>query len=104
MFGAASANILPCAYWTEPTEPPVQIADDGPHNVLILQNRRDPVTPLAGGVRLHEKFGDRARLVTVDGSGHGVYALGDNPCALNVATTYLVDGTMPARDVSCPAA
>lgn len=34
----------------------------------------------------------------------GVDALGDNPCALNVATTYMVDGAMPARDVSCRAA
>jgi pimeloyl-ACP methyl ester carboxylesterase len=103
MFGAASANILPCAYWPEPIEPPVQIDDEGPHNVLVLQNRRDPVTPLAGAERLHEKFGDRSRLVTVDGSGHGVYALGGNACALNVTTTYLVDGEMPRRDVSCPA-
>jgi pimeloyl-ACP methyl ester carboxylesterase len=103
MFGAASANILPCAYWSEPVEPPVQISDEGPHNVLILQNRRDPVTPLAGGQRLHEKFGDRSRLVTVDGSGHGVYALGDNACALNIGTTYLVEWKMPRRDVACPA-
>ena len=103
MFGAASANILPCAYWSEPVEPPVQISDEGPHNVLILQNRRDPVTPLAGGQRLHEKFGDRSRLVTVDGSGHGVYALGDNACALNVGTAYLVEGKMPRHDVACPA-
>jgi pimeloyl-ACP methyl ester carboxylesterase len=103
LFGAASANILPCAYWSEPVEPPVQISDEGPRNVLILQNRRDPVTPLAGGQRLHEKFGDRSRLVTVDGSGHGVYALGDNACALNVGTTYLVEGKMPRRDVACPA-
>ncbi|WP_275002681.1 alpha/beta hydrolase [Promicromonospora iranensis] len=103
LFGAASANILPCAYWTEPIEPPVQIADEGARNVLILQNRRDPVTPVAGGERLHEKFGDRSRLVTVDGSGHGVYVLGGNACALNVGTTYLVEGEMPRRDVSCRA-
>ena len=103
MFGAASANILPCAYWTEPIEPPVRIDGEGPENVLILQNRRDPVTPLAGGELLHQKFGDRSRLVTVDGSGHGVYALGDNACALNIATTYLVEGDLPRRDVSCRA-
>ncbi|MEU4361889.1 alpha/beta hydrolase [Promicromonospora sp. NPDC023987] len=103
MFGAASANILPCAYWSEPIEPPVQITDEGPTNVLILQNRRDPVTPLAGGELLREKFGDRSRLVTVDASGHGVYALGNNACALNVGTTYLVEGEMPKRDVSCRA-
>ena len=103
MFGAASANILPCAYWSEPLETPVQISDEGPRNVLIMQNRRDPVTPLAGGELLHEQFGDRSRLVTVDGSGHGVYALGDNACALNVGTTYLVEGELPRRDMSCRA-
>lgn len=103
MFGAASANMLPCAYWPEPIEPPVQIDTDGPSNVLILQNRRDPVTPLAGGQLLNEKFGDRSRLVTVDGSGHGVYVLGKNACALNVGTAYLVDGKMPRRDLSCRA-
>lgn len=103
LFGAASANILPCAYWPEPTEPPVRISEEGPSNVLILQNRHDPVTPLAGGRLLDEKFGDRSRLVTVDGSGHGVYVLGGNACALNVTTTYLVDGELPARDRSCRA-
>ncbi|WP_434740646.1 alpha/beta hydrolase [Micromonospora sp. SH-82] len=96
MYGAAGANITPCAYWPhEPSEPPVSINDDGPPNVLILQNRRDPATPLRGGKLLREKFEDRSRLVTVDGSGHGVYVFGDNACALNVTTAYLVDGTMP---------
>lgn len=102
LFGAASANISPCAFWKhEPAEPPVAVSHDGPRNVLILQNRHDPVTPLAGGRLLRAKFGDRARLVTVDGSGHGVYVLGGNACALNVTTTYLVDGVLPAGDRSC---
>ncbi|WP_260190257.1 alpha/beta hydrolase [Actinophytocola gossypii] len=102
LFGAAAANVLPCAYWPyEPAEPPVEIDDDGPADVLILQNERDPVTPLRGGELLDEKFGDRSRLVTVDGSGHGVYVLGGNACALNVTTRYLVDGTMPEHDVRC---
>ncbi|SCG72291.1 alpha/beta hydrolase [Micromonospora humi] len=102
LFGAASANILPCAYWThEPSEPPVAVNDKGRRNVLILQNRHDPVTPLAGGKLLREKFDKRARLVTVDGSGHGVYVLGGNACALNVTTSYLVDGAMPAGDRNC---
>jgi pimeloyl-ACP methyl ester carboxylesterase len=103
LFGAASANMLPCSYWPEPIEAPVQVSAEGPRNVLILQNRRDPVTPLAGGQALHEKFGDRSRLVTVDGSGHGVYVLGGNACALNIGTRYLVDGELPARDTSCRA-
>ncbi|MCZ7438788.1 alpha/beta hydrolase [Micromonospora sp. WMMC241] len=102
LFGAASANITPCAFWThDPAGPPVAVNDRGPRNVLILQNRHDPVTPLAGGKLLREKFDKRSRLVTVDGSGHGVYVLGGNACALNVTTSYLVDGAMPAGDRNC---
>jgi hypothetical protein len=44
---------------------------------------------------------DRARLVSVDASGHGAYVLGDNTCAQGTTTSYLVDGTMPEHDVSC---
>ncbi|MFI7610984.1 alpha/beta hydrolase [Nonomuraea terrae] len=102
LYGAASANITPCAYWKyEPSEPSVAISDKGPRNVLILQNWHDPVTPWAGGKLLREQFGQRARLVTANESGHGVYVLGGDACALNLTTSYLVDGTMPAEDTTC---
>ncbi len=102
MFGAAGATITPCAYWKyEPSEPPVKINDDGPTTVLILQNRRDPVTPLAGGRLLREKFKKRAKLVTVDASGHGVYFTSHNACALSITTKYLVEGKFPAKDATC---
>ncbi|AGZ44022.1 TAP domain protein [Actinoplanes friuliensis DSM 7358] len=102
MFGAATANITPCAYWEhEPSEPPVKVDNRGPADVLMLQNRHDPVTPAINAQLLRQKFGQRARLVTVDDSGHGVYVLGGNACALDLATAYLVDGKMPARDLSC---
>ncbi|MBY6412309.1 alpha/beta fold hydrolase [Rhodococcus sp. BP-252] len=104
LFGAAAANIMPCAYWQiEQTEPPVQVENDGPTNVLVAQHQRDPVTPLRGGELIHEKFGDRSRFLSVDGSGHGVYALGKNTCAQDVITDYLVDGIMPEQDMTCPA-
>ncbi|MBK1784899.1 alpha/beta fold hydrolase [Prauserella sp. ASG 168] len=104
LFGAASANISPCAFWPhEPAEPRVEITDEGPSNVLLVQNQRDPATPHVGAEMLREEFGDRSRLLSVDGSGHGVYVFGDNPCASNVTTRYLVDGEMPARDKFCRA-
>lgn len=104
MYGAAAANVLPCAYWRyEPAEPPVRIDDDGPVNVLLLQNRHDPVTPAANAALLRERFGQRARLVTAENSGHGVYVVGGNACVLNLTTAYLVDGRMPARDTVCRA-
>ncbi|MGV7750533.1 alpha/beta hydrolase, partial [Mycobacterium kansasii] len=36
LYGAAAANILPCAYWPhQPAQPPVAVNDNGPQNVLI---------------------------------------------------------------------
>ncbi|MCZ4562843.1 alpha/beta hydrolase [Rhodococcus sp. IEGM 1401] len=102
LFGAAAANIMPCAFWkSAPSERPVQIDGEGPANILIAQNRRDPVTPLAGGRLLDEKFGERSTLLTVDGSGHGVFVLGKNACAQDIVADYLVDGTMPSEDITC---
>ncbi|WP_250007857.1 alpha/beta fold hydrolase [Actinoplanes sp. M2I2] len=103
MFGAASANINPCAFWSlGPTEPQVAVNDDGPANILILQNRRDAATPLRGGQIIRAKFADRSRLVTVDENQHGVYVYDDNPCALNIGTAWLVDGVLPP-DTNCAA-
>lgn len=102
LFGAAAANIMPCAFWkSAPAESPVAIDDEGPANILIAQHQRDPVTPLAGGTMLDDKFGDRSILLTVDGSGHGVFVLGKNACAQDLVAEYLVDGTMPSEDVVC---
>ncbi len=104
MFGAAAANITPCAFWpSEPVEPPVRITDDGPSNVLILQNLRDPATPLAGAKDLRRAFGDRARMVTADQGGHLAYLFLDNTCANDVATEFLVTGKRPHRDLFCRA-
>ncbi|GAB3424310.1 alpha/beta hydrolase [Flindersiella endophytica] len=103
LFGGAAANILPCAYWPEPLEPQVEISRRGPSNILLLQNLRDPATPYAGGLMLRSKFGNRARLVSIDQGGHGAYLFDDNPCGLNTTTRFLVDGKRPATDKFCAA-
>jgi pimeloyl-ACP methyl ester carboxylesterase len=104
MFGAAAANITPCAFWpSEPVERPVRITGRGPSNVLILQNRRDPATPLAGALALRKAFGDRARIVTADQGGHLAYLYLDNDCLNTIATEFLATGTRPRHDTACPA-
>ncbi|MFC9257212.1 alpha/beta hydrolase [Amycolatopsis thailandensis] len=103
MFGAAGANVQPCAFWPEPADPPVRVGDRGPANILMLQNRRDPATPLAGAEKLRRAFGDRARMVTVDAGGHGVYPYVGNKCADTAATTCLVTGERPKHDLACAA-
>ncbi|WP_152360851.1 alpha/beta hydrolase [Microlunatus speluncae] len=102
LFGAAAANITPCAFWPHDGRE-VELVDEGPENILIMQNRIDVATPYIGGVLARKGFGDRSRLVSVDGYRHGVYLFDDNPCALNVGTAYLVDGEFPRRDVRCAA-
>jgi pimeloyl-ACP methyl ester carboxylesterase len=95
------ANITPCSFWKDaPAQKPVRITGDGPSNVLMVQFRRDPATPYAGALKLRAALGDRARMVTVEGGGHGVY-LGTHPCADRLVTRYLVTGERPARDVVC---
>jgi pimeloyl-ACP methyl ester carboxylesterase len=104
MYGAASANIQPCAFWpTAPIEPKVRIGDRGPSNVLMVQNLRDPATPLTGARKLAQALGDRARMVTVDQGGHVAYLFGANKCANSTVSTYLATGQRPAPDTTCAA-
>jgi pimeloyl-ACP methyl ester carboxylesterase len=102
MLGASAANIGPCAFWpNNQVESPVEISDRGPSNVLMVQNERDPGTPLAGAKKLRRALGDRATMVTVDAGGHGVYPLTTNTCAKDAVTTFLTTGERPPRDLTC---
>ncbi|MCG5220444.1 alpha/beta hydrolase [Streptosporangium sp. KLBMP 9127] len=104
MFGAAAANIRPCAFWpSDPIEPPVRVHDRGASNVLMVQFLRDAGTPLAGARKMQRALGDRARMVTVDQGGHGVYLLGENTCADTAVTTFLTTGKRPVRELTCAA-
>ncbi len=103
MFGAASANIQPCAFWADPAEQPVRVGDRGPANVLIAQNDRDPATPLAGAENMRQALGKRSVMVTADQGGHGAYVLASNKCLNSTVTSFLADGKRPARDLECAA-
>src|SRR5205814_1182685 len=93
------ANIWPCAFWPDrPIEAPVRVTDRGPHDVLILQNLRDPATPWISGFGLRETLGPRATMVSVDQGGHGVFPITQAPCATAIATDFLASGALPAQD------
>ncbi|KZB85721.1 alpha/beta hydrolase [Amycolatopsis regifaucium] len=103
MFGPAAANITPCAFWpVERREPPVRIHDRGPSNILLVQNLRDPATPLVGAREMRSVLGARAKFVTVDAGGHGVFTK-ENACGNDAVVRYLRDGVLPAADAHCPA-
>lgn len=104
MFCALGSNIYSCAYWAaQPLEPPVQITSNGPHNILMLQNLRDPNTPYAGAREMRSALGQRAVMVSVDEGGHAIFGFETNSCVNDAADAYLGSGVLPASDTFCPA-
>ncbi|MFF5049660.1 alpha/beta hydrolase [[Kitasatospora] papulosa] len=104
LVGGSMSNIGPCAFWpSNGIEPQVRIGNRGPSNVLMVQNERDPGTPLAGAKELRKAFGKRATMVTVDQGGHGIYPNASNTCANDAVTRYLTTGKLPVKDKTCAA-
>ncbi|MEU9607500.1 alpha/beta hydrolase [Streptomyces sp. NPDC048057] len=103
LTGGLPQNITPCAFWkNDQREEPTRITSDGPSNILMIQNRRDPATPHFGALEMRRALGDRARMVTVEKGGHAVYVGTGNACGDRTVTEFLTTGKRPARDVSCP--
>jgi pimeloyl-ACP methyl ester carboxylesterase len=95
-------NIGPCSYWHyRPTTPPVRVTSDGPANVLLVQNLRDPATPHSGALKMRQALADRARMISVDSGGHGSYLTNGNACGDRSVTEFLVTGTLPPHDTLC---
>ncbi|MFF0432758.1 alpha/beta hydrolase [Streptomyces sp. NPDC004327] len=96
------ANITPCSFWKGgPVEKPTRITDAGPSNILMIQGLRDPSTPHFAGLKMRAALGDRARLVSVDHGGHGMYLGNGNACGDRTVTRFLLTGERPAADVTC---
>ncbi|MFJ3900079.1 alpha/beta hydrolase [Streptomyces sp. NPDC090025] len=95
-------NVTPCHFWKDaPAERPTRLTDEGPSNILMIQSLRDPSTPHSAGLRMRAALGDRARLVSVDQGGHGMYLNGGNACGDRTVTRFLLTGERPAADVTC---
>ncbi|MET9955271.1 alpha/beta hydrolase [Streptomyces sp. NPDC006339] len=96
------ANITPCSFWKGgPVAKPVRVTDEGPSNILMIQGLRDPNTPHVNGLKMRAALGARARLVTVDRGGHGMYLSNGNACGDRTVTRFLLTGERPATDVTC---
>ncbi|MEU1312824.1 alpha/beta hydrolase [Streptomyces cinnamoneus] len=101
-------NVSPCTFWKDaPTAEPTRITDEGPSNVLMVQNLRDPATPYRGALKMRRAFGDRARMVSVDAGGHNAYLSGvkssaaARACADRTVSEFFVTGKRPDGDVLC---
>ncbi|MEV4112661.1 alpha/beta hydrolase [Nonomuraea sp. NPDC049695] len=92
----------PCLYWSAPGGTPVDVKGSRKlPPILMIQSRDDAATPYKGALEMRRHF-DRATMVVEGGGNHGV-SLAGNTCVDNRLAAYLRDGTLPRRDVECPA-
>ncbi|MFE5567669.1 alpha/beta hydrolase [Amycolatopsis japonica] len=103
LMAGAPANLAPCSFWhTKPRQPEPKVTQTGTRNVLILQNRRDPSTPLRAAQGMKSAMGSDAVFVEVDAGGHGVLVHPEpSDCAIGAMNKYLTTGELPARDLVC---
>lgn len=96
----ADWNANPCPFFTLPvTGSPVR--GSKLPKLLMLNNDNDPATPLRNA-QIARARTPNARLVTVrNESEHTIYGYGD-ACADGYANRWLLHGTLPRHDTSCP--
>ena len=102
MFGLFSASSLfLCQPWQpHRTIPPLPTAPSTAHTVLVIGNKHDPATPYQGAVDLTRTLGN-AELLSWNGEGHTSYLQGSS-CIDKYVNTYLIAGTLPPRNTTCP--
>jgi pimeloyl-ACP methyl ester carboxylesterase len=75
------------------------VASAGAPPILVVGTRFDPATPYAGAISLVEQLGN-ARLLTMQGDGHGAYG-GNSACIDASVDAYLLEGTLPELGAEC---
>lgn len=100
--GTIFLSDLPCVTWPGVPEhverPPPLRAEGIP--TLVLGATGDPITPPAMGERVHSRLDD-GYLVTTRGGPHVTFGYG-NACPDDLVTAFLVHGTRPPRESTCP--
>ncbi|MFE2145506.1 alpha/beta hydrolase [Streptomyces sp. NPDC059456] len=91
-----------CANWPRSKAPRVEVTGAGLPPVLMLNSKNDPATYYEAAVRAHRGLAG-SRLVTVGGGDHGQFQ-NHNACVDALVEGYLLEGTLPAGDTTCPAA
>jgi pimeloyl-ACP methyl ester carboxylesterase len=101
LFGAgAAASLYTCTAWDAPRTPVPDRDAEGSDPILVIGTEGDPATPLAGAVDMADQL-EEAVLLTWEGEGHTAYPKTD--CVTEAVNTYLIEGTAPEDDLTCPA-
>lgn len=101
-YGAIDADINPCAFWPiRGGADHVKLGTDRSPGVLITGSTNDPALPIANELGT-EKAVKGSRLVTMSIDAHEPFTTGvANSCMTTAVDDYLLDGRMPAHDLTC---
>jgi pimeloyl-ACP methyl ester carboxylesterase len=101
LFGAPLAvGLLSCAVWPVTRDPyPVGPAKGAPP-IVVVGTTGDPATPYESTARLATMLGTGV-VVTREGEGHTGYF--DSTCIHKAVDNYLIELTVPEKDLTCPA-
>ena len=91
---------LVCSVWGHNgTRKPAQIHARGAAPILVVGTTGDPATPYAWSQALADQL-ESGQLLTWKGNGHTAYGR-SNDCVKKAVDTYLLNGTMPAKGLTC---
>lgn len=93
---------LPCAFWPAQDEDryagPWDAETSAP--ILIISRVFDPATPHGGAIATEQTLAN-ARLLTIDGWGHGFSTASRSTCADAATAAYFIEGQLPAAATIC---
>ncbi|TMR11942.1 alpha/beta hydrolase [Nonomuraea turkmeniaca] len=102
LFGSEGSGGL-CRVW------PAKGSDEARHvnatgsaPIVVVGGKGDPATPYEWAPKLTAQL-RTATLVTYMGEGHGAYLSGSK-CVQGLVDAYLINGTVPQKGATCPAA
>lgn len=99
VFGPLTHAPFPCAFWKERPREPLTVVDNQ-IPALQVQATGDTRTTYESGLRMHRAM-RASKLVTVPARAHTLYVNYPNDCVNRTVNTYLLRGTLPARDTVC---
>ncbi|HYN97392.1 MAG TPA: alpha/beta hydrolase [Pilimelia sp.] len=101
LFGPALATgLLTCSSWPGARDPYPTGEAVGAPPIVVVGTTGDPATPYEQTAKLADMLGV-GRVLTWEGEGHTAYP--ETPCVTRAVDSYLVDLTVPAPGLRCPA-
>ncbi|MEV6035948.1 alpha/beta hydrolase [Nonomuraea sp. NPDC052116] len=102
LFGSEGSGGL-CRVWpAKGSDQARHVNATGSAPIVVIGGKGDPATPYEWAPKLTAQL-KTARLVTYEGEGHGAYLSGSK-CVLELVDSFLIDGKLPQKGATCPAA